>query len=77
MAVVCTVLCVCATLGYKTLTVVWGRSAQRGPGGQGAKPPEAENISAFIRLREAANLSYSLYNYKLSKLHACVVSHKN
>jgi len=51
-----------ASAEREVITGVWGRSPQRGPGaeplvrGQGAKPPEAESISALGRPTDTANL---------------------
>jgi len=45
-----------AVRGRGVVAEVWGRSPQRGPGGQGRSPPEAEEFWALERQRKLANL---------------------
>jgi len=60
----------------ESITGVWGRSPQRGPGAesldsesQGVKPPEAENLSAFGCPTEAANLPHCPYKPQIFVIH--------
>jgi len=46
-----------ASAEHEPITEVWGQSPQRGPGGQGAKPPEAESIFVIGCPTEPANLA--------------------
>ena len=44
-----------ASAEHEPITGVWGQSPQQGPGGQGAKPPEAESIFVIGCPTEPAN----------------------
>ena len=46
-----------ASAGHEPTTGVWGQSPQRGPGGQGAKPPEADSILVIGCPTDPANLA--------------------